>query len=721
MLRRVLVLLISWNALLAGPWEDFREGAARRSPHRWTLAMPSPRVDPAALLGDELYQKLAAEPDWALDLLNADQASDLEATLGARWALVAPGGAVAGSGRDRPTGAVLLDAMHGAGFPARFEAREAFLHDHPGQGEARLEELAFQVRLLRTRLASLDAQGKVRVGAWHPERGQVSDARIALAGPDGPEQASGLFRGVEAALAGLAKVPDWTREADELVSRICPYDLGQSASLRGLFGSLIPAAERAAAEDPEDEALLRLLMEVLDMAGELPSSFAPFQVPPGDVWPTPQGLGHILDPYRRRRDWEGELRILAGLTPEGPPQPLDRHGWEAFLHLRAALDASRAAACASMGSLDEARAALDAARSWGKASAAETTFLRRGVLAASGDAAAWRRLLAQTAGAPLPPAPPMPAQPGPLTLTLLGRPGWLVPWSRLRDAPELAAWAPSELRWDIADEKAHQAMRQRFGWEPGPRWALLRGGTPLASGTSCPTPQALAAVLAGHGRPLLERLGEAIERDPANLALRRARFHALLLRMPDARWEPVLAEDAVRAALAPPFSEADPFRPDPGLWSAAAQQVLPDLEARLRAWPGDSGFWEAWIAWARFHPQRPSPLALVRSLPHWAPAGDWRASLPFAVHRAVAAEMRRAQDFREMRDWFQELWDGLDHRPLKDLRPWERTWFQERRAEEETAVFQPLREALRALGMTGQLLDLERTFGAMVGRTAPRR
>jgi hypothetical protein len=298
----------------------------------------------------------------------------------------------------------------------------------------------------------------------------------------------------------------------------------------------------------------------------------------------------------------------------------------------------------------------------------------------------------------------------------MGRPPWLLAWTALRDAPELALWSPGELQWDVATPDAHAKARARFGWNGQPRWVLTRGGELLATGETRPKAKGLAGVLAGQGMPMLERFSRLLAQQPGHLAARRERFELLLKRMPEPRLEPLLAEDATRARLILPFGPGEGWKPDEAIWAGAAQAALPELEAGLRSWPGDAELWQAWISWSRFHPGRPGILELARSLPYWNPNGDWRTSLPYATQRAVAAELRRQGNFQLMRDWFQAAWDLLDHRPLKDLRPWEKSYLLERRREEDTAIFRPLRDALRALAMNEQLLELERTFGAMMGR-----
>jgi hypothetical protein len=133
-------------------------------------------------------------------------------------------------------------------------------------------------------------------------------------------------------------------------------------------------------------------------------------------------------------------------------------------------------------------------------------------------------------------------------------------------------------------------------------------------------------------------------------------------------------------------------------------------------WTNRTYLWKAWISWSRFHPAQPSVLALAQSTTFWSPRGDWRSWLPYEVQRAVAAELKRQGDFATMREWFRAVWETLDQRPLRSLYRGEQTWILERRREEETAVFRPLRDALAALKCTQERAELERVFGEMMGR-----
>ena len=433
-------------------------------------------------------------------------------------------------------------------------------------------------------------------------------------------------------------------------------------------------------------------------------------------------LGRILEPYRRRQDWEGALKCLAGLTPAAQPEPLGRKGWEDHCRLQCALLVRKGIAFAHLGSWDLAAGALEDARRWGGGQGVREALLNGATQWAGADPepASWRAFLIQalnTDGA----RPPMPALEPPLRLVVMGGPKWLPDWSLLPRSAELLPWSPGEVRWEAASREVHDRLARRHGWAPGPRWALFRGEDLRSTGTACPEAKALAILLEGEGSSMIQRLDRAVATQPDHLGAHRARFNCLLPRMPERRLEGTLARDAAEARIALPFDAGAPWKPDLDLWAAAAQEALPRVEEELRCWPSRSALWSAWISWAPFHPRQPSILALAQGLAYWSPLGDWRAGLPYAVQRAVASELRRQGGFDTMRTWFRSAWDALDQRPLSALRPGEREWVLERRREEETAVFQPLRDALRALGCGQEQADLERAFSAMMGQDMSRR
>jgi len=45
-----------------------------------------------------------------------------------------------------------------------------------------------------------------------------------------------------------------------------------------------------------------------------------------------------------------------------------------------------------------------------------------------------------------------------------------------------------------------------------------------------------------------------------------------------------------------------------------ARTAADQVESLLRRWPSHPGGWKAWLAWARFHPARPSLVAFARTL-----------------------------------------------------------------------------------------------------------
>jgi hypothetical protein len=720
-------IFLSCTLAAASPWADFVQ---RRSPDprsgKWLVCMRQGDFSSLEAYKDATFQKLLTAGDCGLENLPPAAAQDLWAQKGwgreAHWLLLSPSGEEAAYGTGRPKGEEILDGIHSTGAKPRWEAREQFLREHPDQGEARLEAVGQAFQVLRVRLLALDKEGKVRVPAWHGEPGAkpgLTNARISLApGRLGEDQADELYAGVAEALEHLLGLPRWERQSGAVAAFLGAYEVGQSTRMRKLCAQAARGLEQALREEPYDQDLANLWMETMDAAGQPLGNLAGMCTPvPGDPWPDPGMLGRLLEPSFRRRDWNGALKLLADLVPQGPPEPMSATGWDNHCRLQCALQAQRAIALAGLGSWDLASSALAEARHWGGSSGVRETLLTRGSLftGPGGDANAWRLLITQALGREGEP-PPMPALEPPLRLVIGGMPKWILNWTALRGAPELAAWSPAELHWEAADREAHEKARARYGWAPGPRWALYRGEQLRASGAQCPEPRGLAAALEGEGLTLLQRLQALLSAQPDHLAARRERFDLLMKRMPDRRLEPLLAQDAAKALMPLAFNPQSGWKPDPALWADAAQQALPALELAIRTWPNRTYLWRAWISWARFHPTRPSVLSLAQSTAFWSPKGEWRSWLPYEVQRAVAAELKRQGNYTAMRDWFRAVWDTLDQRPLRAIYKGEQSWIMERRREEETAVFQPLRDALAALECTQEQAELERAFGEMMGR-----
>ena len=730
-----LPILCCTFALASGsPWENFLQRHRGLDPRtaRWSLCV---RAGDYALDGtflDEALQKLVLGGDLTLELLGPAEAADFWSQQSwssqPHWLLLSPGGELAATGSGQPKGQAMLDAVHAAGAMPRDEARAEFLKENPEQGEALLESVDLAFRLMRIRLMNLDGQGKVRVPAWHLDPAaprSLGTTRLGLPpGPEGEALADDLYGEPAQVLAPLLAVPGWQWALPKLAVQLGQWDLSQSSRMRGLFTQAAGAAEELFRRDPYDYDLANFWMESREAAGQAPTlaggRFTPI---PGRAWPTPAIANRLLEPYRRRQDWEGLLHGLADLTPASAPEPLTAAGWEDYGQLQCALLVQRGIALARQGSWDLAAGALEDARQWGGGQGVRESLLLRGGqwAGAPSDQGNWRNLLNQALGKDGA-RPPLPALAPPLRLVLLGSPSWAQDWAALRTAPEVAPWSPGELRWEaISSKAAEDKLRSPYQWPPGPRWALFRGEQLRVTGSTCPEPRALLAALEGEGPALLQRFQRALEAQPGLLPVHRARYALLLPRMPDRRLEATLAQDAAAARIALDFGPDAPWKPDPDTWAACAQEVLPKVEAELRSWPGRSVLWTTWVSWARFHPGQPSITRLAQSLPYWSPRGDWRAGLPYLAQRAVAAELRRQGQFDRMRSWFRIAWEALDQRPLAALRIGERQWVMERRKEEETAIFQPLRDALRALGCSQEQTELERVFAGMMGRDGARR
>lgn len=726
----------------SSPWGAFVERRKGLDPRmaRWTLCVRTGEMPTFDKTYDEIFVKLLQGGDLAIEVLGTAEAQDLWSQKSwddrPHWALLSPGGELVSGAAGQVSGEALLDAIHAAGGLPRWEVREAFLREHPEQGEARLEAVGQAFRLMRARLLAWDRQGKIRVPAWHQEANAPQRFPFSRVGlpptPEGEAQAEELFDETAKALVELFKVPGWQREASAVSAQLMFTDVSQSASMRRLFQEIATQAEQNFHQDPYSYDLANFWMEAREASGKAPELLGGNHTAvPGRSWPTPAILNRLGEPYRRRMDWGGALKYLGDLTPQSCPEPLTPWAWEEYSRLLCAIYVQQSLALAGQGSWDLAATALENARQTGGGQGVREAMLMRGGQWAGSpsDLAAWRNLLNQAltkdgAKPPMPPAAP------PMRLVLMGNPKWILDWSELHHAPELALWSPAELRWEAVAGEAQTRLRRQFHWGPGPRWVLLRGEDLLFTGETCPKAAALASLLDVQGPALLQRFQDVLMGQPDHLAAHAARFALLLPRMPDPRLEATLAEDAAAARVLLPFEPSAPgasrvtstsWKPNAELWGEAAQRVLPKIEEELRCWPSRGALWNLWISWARFHPNQPSILTLAQSLPYWSPQGDWRTGLPYAVQRAVAAELRRQGSFDAMRAWFRVAWDALDRRPLASLRYGERSWVQQRRKEEETAIFQPLRDALSALGCTQEQAELERSFGAMVGREAGRR
>ncbi len=143
---------------------------------------------------------------------------------------------------------------------------------------------------------------------------------------------------------------------------------------------------------------------------------------------------------------------------------------------------------------------------------------------------------------------------------------------------------------------------------------------------------------------------------------------------------------------------------------------MPDLEAALRRWPGSAALWRQWVGWAAFLPGPPSALALAEGLPIFGSRAAWKSRLPAAAHQAIAAEFQRSRRLEAMADWYLEAWRVL----VEGARELEPDTLPPEAQPHEDAIVEALRQALKALGRTQELQEVERIWPKIRRRPEPK-
>ena len=690
--------------------------------------------DEAALTsqGEDWLVRLRVESQVKVLAAPLEDARKLAPELGwdrrPRWMLISDQGVELGQGGLLPTGDRILELYRAQGNPPAWEERAAFLRAHPELGSVWCKAVWKASWLARMRLKRMKAQGQVKTQAGAASSRPLMTAHYLFTATDpeaGALEADGVFQDLAAALEGLSKVPRW--EENWFSSFMPPMvDLGAEASpaIRRVASGMLQELEATCRRDP-GMALSMLWIEFATLAGAppglLPSNLA---TTPGRTWPPPDLIIGCVGRFVGKEDWEGALAFLSEQETLVPAHPASLEAMREGLAVRSAIWACRAKPLLKLGRIQEAAAALGesrrlspdiwAAKEW-------ATDLEPGE---PGLPAAVKAALEQR---PLP-EPPLPPPPAPLRLALAGRPPWQEAWARLQRAEALLMYSPSELLWQDLTRDETAALAHARDWGAEPRWVLCRGPEVLAMGLDCPTPGALAATLASAGPPYLQQLNDFLEHHPDHAGARRARLELLKHRMPEPRLEPTLAEDArvVMASLYemafPPlpldFGPKAPWKPDPSLWQWSALQVLPRLEQLLRSWPNNASYWQAWTAWSRFHPLRPSPRDLARTLELRGTQESWMRDLNPAVHGAVSDALKRDPDYRAMADWLLDAWDVQDHTPANEVPAdqWEQPWRAEHLEALKQGIIIPLTEALVALGLPREADAIKLEFRRMTRR-----
>ncbi|MBS1785132.1 MAG: hypothetical protein JST24_06865 [Acidobacteria bacterium] len=593
-------------------------------------------------------------------------ASRLGWTPGPHWLLLSPDGEALLSGMRTPESGSLLDAMRGTGWRPRFERRASFLREHPDQGDARAEDL-YQAG----RFASHRAVVEHRLSAPDPEKDKGLDAEWVDKRLTPPDQDQAQWGPAVEAMDAFMNVEGW-QEYPHLLLMQAALQVGgakNSGILKGpirRFQAGLEASLQARPSDPH-------LWEAWGTADYLGAGSDPqplvddLAAMPRAPWPPLAAAPYLDYAFSQRKDWIG-LEALAGRAYADAMSPSIRayqsksfaaevvsHWGFSRLHALAAEGRETEA----LAFVKELRAAVG--RRWPEYASSSLAPSLEFYLGKD-DALVKALVAAKDDQAPL--DAPQPDPPPPFRLALLGHPDWEQGWSSLAELPAFDAWEPGgELVWRSLNAQEEMSLRARRGWGKGPRWVLMRGGEVLATGATLPRPAFLADRMRAEGLPYLEQLDAFIRVHPDHLEARETRLHLLCTRMPNARLEATLLEDA-RATFSPFLEGAEgglrkDWTPRKDLWAPAAVKVMTELESQLARWPERVNLWRAWMDWVKVSGHPRSPTRLMEGLAIWKTRLDGGAGpLSDAVLSFVAARLKDEGRWADLEDWCQAFWEG---------------------------------------------------------------
>ena len=722
--RYAAMALVSF--LLPGPVhaQDTLEGALKNvRPGGFTLLIRAEDNSAFVAQWDDDAVRLRFEGQLYRTVLGPQTAAKLWKAHGwgngIGWILVDDRGTELDAGTGALYGTRALAVLRDKGLVPRWEARRAFLKEHPENGEAWAEEVFRCLRIAMLHMNALERQGKAARGAA-TRLNVIGGLTLTEPDPEARERLADLIFGeLAAALEGAKSVPDWWRSGFNASIMLVIAGAQESPRMRDVCSRLAADLEEAFARSEGEHLVESQLAHFRTAAGrplrELPDRVA---LPDQDLPVTMLFLA-CLGTLEGAEDWEGMLAFLGNPAFLGEGEVRSSAAWESRCGARCLIAALKVRPLLELGRTREAREAIAEARSWGGEKYQGTDL---GYLV--GPKVMNQTLFKEALKEPVRPRPPMPPLPPAPRLALLGAPAWLKDWEAVRGSEALLPWSRAELAWTTLAPTEADALRARMGWGPEPRWVLLLGEESVASGTQCPVPGQLAGILERERPSALQRLDRILERHPGHLGARRARLAVLKARMPEPRLERVLAEDA-RVAFQPAemgfldypldFRPDAPWKPDPALWQWSAQQVLPRLETLLRSWPNQQAVWKAWLAWARFHPDRPSVVAFSGTLTLWTSRERWMGGLSLEVLQAVTEELRRERNYPELVRWLDAAWQAR----LEQRRTTTTTMVDERRKDWEElgpALVTPLAETLRLTGRPDQAREVETTYRDILSR-----
>ena len=733
--KRVLKKLVGLAALVLGSnlsaqteaWQSYADSWRQASHTPLTLLVPASMPTAPHQAADEQFLQLTRAWDVSVASLPPPEFARLRQARGwpegPRWVLLDREGRPLAEGVALPTGATLRDHLLSLGLQPTWEALNQFLVLHPDSGFALEKRLmiAFRMSVARFRLLRSQGQGEGFTGATGNRWPAFRTANVTK-----PEAAAGISREVVETLHRLNQLPDgWRTDRDMLTFWLTMMGTLDAPALQPEVTLLRETVLRVwqahphtgGAVIPEErssgvEGVSRMWLAC--QSGSPASldleALAQMQPSPGRLWLS-SGLLRDISANAMERQ---QARELLGFLDHLPEQPPPVGAWADWLALRSAVAFWRMVTLAELNRWPEALAGLQETRRLGGAAWREWAASLKSIYGPVEPSAQEGKLLPpKPPPAPaeflelleLPPLEPpaLPPAPKPLRFLVWGKPAWAEGWAALRNAPELAPWAPEELRLEAPTEADSGRLQQVQ--LPREGWAVFQGETDIvATGLDAPNPARLALQLRTVAPARMQVLDAFLGKHPDQLDARRDRYNLTRARMPLPALEGRLLEDAVAATIPVDFGPEAPWLSTPESWRFQARRVVPELAAALQRWPANRSLWQAWLAWSAFLPGPPSVVAFAEGLPVFGSRSSWKVMLPAAAHRAIAAEFLKTRRFEPMADWFREPWRELVAPP--EEKPAELP----AATEEETAIHESYLEALKALKQTAEAAEAERRW-----------
>ncbi len=640
-----LIPLIALTAFAQDPWAPVQEALRdQRAAGRFLVAGAGIDLGQQWILKDEVVSAIQVS-QLGQKMLTGTASQQLKTLLqGPGWALFAPDGRRLAEGSGTPEPARIREEMAKAGWTWIRDDLKAHLARRPEDGQAWVE-------------LAIDLTRQVQQG-WV----SGTDQNIPMV----PERRKAFLAELEAAMAGLAKVPEleqaWLQAPRQSLVFVTLF-LGMSEfrkdpQVKPLLDRIAAPFMELARRDPENGRIWDFFfsLRVPDETTTFRESFELMEQlggVPGRPWPPLRSQSDVLTGLLQDREvtlQRAEQWLAANLAPD----LARRLGRGHVLDALKVWGDLRFVALVHLGRAEEARRSLEDLRSmagsqWPQVAEAFRghVFLKPGEsgeepLLTAVQQQAVHTLLNQP---PLPDRPFLPLQP--LRLAMVGPADPLV-WGKLQADPLMDPWDPSELSW----KPLTKAESERLAGHRG--WVLLKGEERLASGGGLPTAAALDVVLRQHGRPRLEAMDAYLKAHPERLDARRERVSQLSVRMPHPRLEPRLVEDLEALAASfnvPPISDAS-------AWKPTAKRVCERLGERIRHWPFHDEAWQAYVDWSALAPGATRLGTLLEGLDAWPRLRGnlLPGSLPTAVSLAVARKLGAAGRWEELRGWGDALW-----------------------------------------------------------------